>query len=165
MQKSLNLPENINSLRVMPQQSLRRLSSRCSQIATGQHSSPVVFPEKRSKVKSTKQNEVNVSIGDPEKVKSQDHRIDIGDEQSDLLGYEVFSGKLALEKRTTSTSNFQTSTEITNQDAVDAKLTSKALIWGSHVLRLEDVVSVSFFAATVFPPFQDYYSGSLVEIT
>ncbi|RZC74039.1 hypothetical protein C5167_049517 [Papaver somniferum] len=144
MQKSLNLPENINSLRVMPQQSLRRLSSRCSQIATGQHSSPVVFPEKRSKVKSTKQNEVNVSIGDPEKVKSQDHRIDIGDEQSDLLGYEVFSGKLALEKRTTSTSNFQTSTEITNQDAVDAKLTSKALIWGSHVLRLEDVVSVSY---------------------
>ncbi|OVA09402.1 Diacylglycerol kinase [Macleaya cordata] len=144
MQKSGNLPQNISSLRVMPQQSLRRLSSRCSQIATGQHSSPVVFPEKRSKVKSMRQNEVNIAIDDPEKVKSQDHRVDIGDEQSDLLGYEVFSGKLVLEKRTTNTSDVQTSTEITNQDAVGAKLTSKALVWGSHMLCLEDVISVSY---------------------
>lgn len=138
MQKSGSL------LRVMPQQSLRRLSSRCSQIATGQHSSPVVFPEKRSKVKSKRQNEVIIAIDDPEKFKSQEHRVDIVDEQSNLLGYEVFSGKLALEKRISSTNDVQASTEITNQDAGDAKLTSKALIWGSHMLSLEDVISVSF---------------------
>ncbi|KAF8379861.1 hypothetical protein HHK36_029310 [Tetracentron sinense] len=140
MQKSGNLPQNISSLRLTPQQSLRRLGSRCSQIATGQQSSPTVFPEKRSKVKSSQRNE-----DDAEKVKVQEHRIDMGDEQSDLLGYEVFSGKLVLDKRTSSTSaDVQTSIEITNQDAVDAKLTSKALVWGSHMLSLEDVISVSY---------------------
>lgn len=147
MQKTGNLPQNISSLRVMPQQSLRRLGSRCSQIATGQHSSPIVFPEKRGKVKSSRRSEANVSIDEPGKEKPQDHRIDIIDENSDLLGYEVFSGKLVLDKRTTSSSSeLQTSTQSTNQDAVDAKLTSKALVWGSHTLYLDDVISVSYNA-------------------
>ncbi|PIA35030.1 hypothetical protein AQUCO_03700342v1 [Aquilegia coerulea] len=145
MHKTGNLPQNISSLRVMPQQSLRRLGSRCSQIATGQHSSPTVFPEKRGKVKSSRPTEANVASGEPGKADTQDHRIDIGDENSDLLGYEVLCGKLALDKRTTSnTPDLQTSTQSTTQDAADAKLTSKALVWGSHMLYLDDVISVSY---------------------
>ncbi|MCI35177.1 sphingoid long-chain bases kinase 1-like, partial [Trifolium medium] len=70
-----------------------------------------------------------------------------GDEKSDLLGYVVFSGKLVLDKRKISVNNNnndaqQTSFDTTNQAAVDAKLTSKALLWGSHVLHLDDVISV-----------------------
>lgn len=34
--------------------------------------------------------------------------------------------------------------EISSQDAVDAKLTSRALVWGSSMLSLDDVVSVRF---------------------
>lgn len=143
MQKSGNLSKN-TSLRLASQQSLRRMGL-CSQISTGQHSSPVVFPEKRSKVKASKWSEISFPIDSPEKVKREEHRIEVGDEQSDLLGYEVFSGKLVLDKRKTSKStDVQTSTEITNQEAVDAKLTSKALVWGSHILSLEDVISVSY---------------------
>ncbi|KAA8522651.1 hypothetical protein F0562_009187 [Nyssa sinensis] len=83
-------------------------------------------------------------VDDPKKSKREEHRIDIGDEQSDLLGYEVFSGKLVLDKgKTSKCTDLQTSTEIMNQDAVDAKLTRKALVWGSHMLCLEDVISVS----------------------
>ncbi|KAK9093650.1 hypothetical protein Scep_025119 [Stephania cephalantha] len=143
MQNSGSLSQNITSLKVMPQQSIRRLSSRCSQMVTGQHS-PTVFPEKRGKVKSLKRGDVTTTSDDPEKAKSQEHRIDIGDEQSDLLGYEVVSGKLILDKKTSKKPDVQTSTEAKNQDAVDARLTSKALIWGSHVLSLEDVISVSY---------------------
>ncbi|KAI8569987.1 hypothetical protein RHMOL_Rhmol02G0319800 [Rhododendron molle] len=141
MQKSGNLSKN-NSLRLTPQQSLRRLGL-CSQVATGQHSSPIVFPEKRSKLKASRHGTVSVTSDDLKKAKREEHRIDIGDEQSDLLGHEVFSGKLVLDKRETSNAT-QTSTDNMNQDAVDAKLTSKALVWGSHVLCLEDVISVSY---------------------
>lgn len=145
MQKNGNLPQNITSLRITPQHSLRRIGSRCSQIATGQHSSPTVFPEKRGKLKSSKRTEANVATEEPGKFKPHDVRIDIVDEKSDLLGYEVYSGKLALDKPTTSSSpDLQTSTQSKKQDAVDAKLTSKALIWGSHTLYLDDVISVSY---------------------
>jgi hypothetical protein len=52
-----------------------------------------------------------------------------------------------LDKRKISVNNNnndaqQTSFDTTNQSAVDAKLTSKALLWGSHVLHLDDVISV-----------------------
>lgn len=157
MQKSGNLSKN-NSLRLTPQQSLRRLGL-CSQVATGQHSSPIVFPEKRGKVKASRHGTVTVTSDDLKKAKREEHRIDIADEQSDLLGYEVFSGKLILDKRKTSKSNAtQTSTDNVNQDAVDAKLTSKALVWRSHVLCLEDVISVGFsvcsvYCLTIKPPF------------
>ncbi|KAJ0038412.1 hypothetical protein Pint_21925 [Pistacia integerrima] len=60
-------------------------------------------------------------------------------------------GKLILDKRnasydktTTTDLQHQSSTQPTSQEAVDAKLTSKALVWGSHVLSLDDVVSVSY---------------------
>lgn len=146
-----------------PQQSFRRLGL-CSQLSTaGEHSSPIVFPEKRSKLKSGKKNStdaIRASSGDHQDAaaaKNFEHRIDIpggGDEKSDLLGYVVFSGKLALDKRKISVNNNnnktdtqqQTSFDTTNQAAVDAKLTSKALLWGSHVLHLDDVISVSYHA-------------------
>ncbi|XP_052199238.1 sphingoid long-chain bases kinase 1 [Diospyros lotus] len=143
MQKSGSLSKN-NSLRLTTQQSLRRLGL-CSPTATGQHSSPIVFPEKRGKVKTSRRADTNVASEDLKKVKSEEHRIDIGDEQSDLLGHDVFSGKLALDKRKTSKSNdSQTSTETVSQDVVDAKLTRQALVWGSRMLHLDDVISVSY---------------------
>ncbi|KAK7381457.1 hypothetical protein VNO78_34163 [Psophocarpus tetragonolobus] len=135
-----------------PQQSLRRLGL-CSQIATGEHSSPIVFPEKRGKVRASRKTSVPTT-DDHDITKNFEHRIDIGgaaggDEQSDLLGYVVYSGKLVLDKRKIAANNnsdSQQTSDITNQDAVDAKLTSKALAWGSHVLHLDDVISVSYNA-------------------
>lgn len=141
-----------------PQQSLRRLGL-CSQIATGEHSSPIVFPEKRGKVKATSRKTsvppTTIRPDDQDITKNFEHRIDIagaggggGDEKSDLLGYVVFSGKLILDKRKLATINNaaadaqQSSSDITNQNAVDAKLTSKAMAWGSQVLHLDDVISV-----------------------
>ncbi|KAK1321166.1 Sphingoid long-chain bases kinase 1 [Acorus calamus] len=145
MQKS-GISQN-NSPGVLPQQSIHQSGSRRSQISTGQHSSPTVFPEKRGKVRSSRQKEKNIANDDTEKVKAEVHKIDIGDEQSDLLGYEVFSGKLVLEKKTAhSNTDVQNATGTAYQDAVDAKLTSKALIWGHMMLSLEDVVSVSYMA-------------------
>lgn len=166
MQNSGIVSNSKNNLRVTtPQQSLRRLGL-CSQIATatgGQHSSPIVFPEKqkRHKIKAaSKTPPTPTPADDPNIVKALDHRIDIpasaaGDEKSDLLGYAVFSGKLVLDKSKTSSINItstdaqqqqtsSSSNDITNQEAVDAKLTSKALIWGSHMLHLDDVISVSY---------------------
>ncbi|KAE8712832.1 Sphingoid long-chain bases kinase 1 [Hibiscus syriacus] len=133
------------------QQSGRRLSL-CSQIAT--HSSPIVFPEKRSKKHkaSSKRSEAPVADDQTDKSKTEEHRIDIGgDENSDLLGYVVYSGKLIFYKRKnastiTTPANVEqnSSTDIADQEAVAAKLTSKALAWGSHVLSLDDVISVSY---------------------
>lgn len=144
MQSNIDLPKH-NSLRLTPQPSLRRLGL-CSQISTGQHASPVVFPEKRSKVKTSRRGEVSATSDNPEKAKKDQHSIEIvGDEQCDLLGYEVFTGKLVLDKRKTSkNTDMQSLTETTTQEAVNAKLTSKALVWGSHMLCLEDVISVCF---------------------
>lgn len=141
--------------------SQRRLSL-CSQIAT--HSSPIVFPEKQKRSKKLKAASSNskrsteVIADDPfpfDNSKIHEHRIDIGaaaagDENSDLLGGVVFSGKLILDKGNTSSSasynntstKEQTFADVTNQQAVDARLTSKALVWGSHMLHLDHVISV-----------------------
>nr|BAD86587.1 sphingosine kinase [Lotus japonicus] len=144
-----------------PQQTLRRLGL-CSQIATGEQTSPVVFPEKRGRVRgSRRSSEVSGNSRPDEQdavVKNFEHRIDIGggvgggggggDEKSDLLGYVVFSGKLLFDKRKAAVNKNddaqQGSSDITKQGAVDAKLTSKALLWGSKVLHLDDVISVSY---------------------
>ncbi|CAL0317326.1 unnamed protein product [Lupinus luteus] len=133
-----------NALRLSsPQHSLRRLGF-CSQIATaGEHASPIIFPEKRgAKFKAANDHDIDTT-------KNFEYRIDVGDEKSDLLGYVVLSGKLVLDKRKVTpvdTNNSQqTSSGIpNNQQAVDAKLTSKALVWGSHLLHLDDVISVSY---------------------
>ncbi|XP_042504991.1 sphingoid long-chain bases kinase 1-like isoform X3 [Macadamia integrifolia] len=145
MPKNGNVIQNISTLRVTPQQSLRRLGSRCSQLATGQQSSPTIFPDKRSKLKTLRRSEANVVNGDSEKMKTQEHRIDIGDEKSDLLGHVLFSGKLVLDNRVTNSSaDVQKSTESTDKDVVNAKLTSKALVWGSNMMSVEDVISVTY---------------------
>ncbi|KAK6121501.1 hypothetical protein DH2020_044761 [Rehmannia glutinosa] len=142
MQKSGSLSKH-SSLRLTTQQSLRRLGL-CSQVATGQQTSPVVFPEKRnSRGKSARGGDLSVNIDNPNAAKREEHRIDVGDEQSDLLGYEVFSGKLSLDKRKYSKNVEVQTSENANLNAVDAKLTSKALIWGSNILRLDDVISVN----------------------
>lgn len=160
MQKSGSVSKSNNSLRVsVPQQSLRRMGL-CSP-GGGHAASPVVFPEKRNKVKTSASrqniNPTSVGLDDPFKVKKADeHRIDIiggggGDEKSDLLGYVVFAGKLVLDKRRNvddknGKDGKQNSSEISTQEgAVNAKLTSKALVWGSNVLPLDDVVSVCPF--------------------
>lgn len=137
-----NLSKN-TSLRLTSQKSLRHLGL-CSQIATGQQTSPVVFPEKRGRGKTATRGEITINNDDSKKAEREEHRVDIGDEQSNLLGYEVFSGKLALDKRKSNkNADVPVSTEIASQDAVDAKLTSKALVCGSLMLSLEDVISVN----------------------
>ncbi|KAG8391113.1 hypothetical protein BUALT_Bualt01G0154200 [Buddleja alternifolia] len=143
MQKSASLPKT-SSLRLKTQQSLRHLGL-CSQTTSGQQTSPVVFPEKRSnRGKSATHGDISVTNDDFKKAKREEHRIDIGDEQSDLLGYEVFSGKLSLEKRKSSKNSEVQTSENVNLALVDAKLTSKTLIWGSEMLRLDDVISLSY---------------------
>lgn len=159
MQKSGSLSKSNNSLRVsVPPQSLRRMGL-CSP-GGGHAASPVVFPEKRNKVKTaaSRQNKNPMSVDDPFKVKKADeHRIDIiggggGDEKSDLLGYIVYTGKLVLDKRKNvddknGKDGKQNSAEMSTQEgAVNAKLTSRALVWGSNVLPLDNVVSVSYNA-------------------
>ncbi|KAL0464258.1 UNVERIFIED_CONTAM: Sphingoid long-chain bases kinase [Sesamum latifolium] len=143
MQKSRNISKN-SSLRQATQQSLRRLGL-SSQITTGQQTSPVIFPEKRnSRGKPETHGDISVTNDDLKKAKVEEHRIDIGDEQCDLLGYEVFSGKLSLDKRKSSKHSEVQTSENMNFEMVDVKLTSKALIWGSEMLRLDDVVSLSY---------------------
>nr|GMD67596.1 sphingoid long-chain bases kinase 1 [Ipomoea batatas] len=142
MQKSGSLSKN-NSLKLAASpQSLRRLGI-CSQISTGQHSSPVVFPEKRSKGRSSARSDDVSNSGDSKKEKGDEHRIDMGDENSDLLGYDVFSGKLTLDKKNAAGKNGEVDASKC-QNAIDAKLTSKAMIWGSDMLALHDIVSVSY---------------------
>lgn len=140
MQKTASLSKN-SSLKLTPQHSIRRLGL-CSQIATGQQTSPIVFPEKRNRGKASSRGNSSVSNNDTKKGTREEHRIDIGDEQSDLLGYEVFSAKLVHDKRKSS-KNTNVPSETESHDAVDAKLSSKALVWGTQMLRLGDVVSVS----------------------
>ncbi|PPD66197.1 hypothetical protein GOBAR_DD36927 [Gossypium barbadense] len=131
------------------------LSRSCNSPSIASHSSPIVFPEKRTKKlkASSRRGEAPVTDDQPDKSKRDEHRIDIGegDEKSDLLGYVVYSGKLILDKRKNVPTNANpddveqnSASDIANQDAVVAKLTSKALVWGSHVLLLDDVVSVSY---------------------
>lgn len=151
---------NMNPIRTMqPHQSLRRMGL-CSQIAT---SSPIVFPEKKSKKAKASSRADDTRLDKP---KLDEHRIDIGvgvggeTEKSDLLGYVVYSGKLILDKRNTTKTSTEaqqeSSTQVTKQEAVDAKLTSKALLWGSHVLRMDDVVSVCSYIIFSIHTIYDY---------
>ncbi|KAK8934724.1 Sphingoid long-chain bases kinase 1 [Platanthera zijinensis] len=146
MHKSVIHLQYIVSLRVLEQKSFRCMGSRRSQVATGQLSSPIVFPEKRGKIKSLDQNKNDSVDKDPHQTKSHEHRVDIN-ELSNLLGCDVISGKLAYVKRSKRTgTNVQFGSENANPASTDAKLTSKALSWGSQTLLLEDVVSVSYSA-------------------
>ncbi|CAN1177828.1 Sphingoid long-chain bases kinase 1 [Linum perenne] len=145
------------------QSSLRRLGF-CSQLAAGggQHSSPIVFPEKRSKRVKSSSKRVELTGDQPSSDNNNnihEFRIDVGgilpsagDEKSDLLGDVVFSGKLAWDKNKPSNGNATNKpppADVPNQDAVDAKLTSKGLIWGSNMLHLDDVISLAGFKLEV----------------
>lgn len=125
------------------QKSSRRSSSRRSQKSAGQHSLTGA-QEKRSKSKSSRQKHLVIDDKEAKKGKKHDHKIDVADERSNFLGYEVYAGKLILQKKNRSASDNNQLPSNGKADAIDARLTSKALIWGSSVLLLEDVVSVSY---------------------
>ncbi|KAG6436752.1 hypothetical protein SASPL_101654 [Salvia splendens] len=117
MQNSGSLSKH-SSLRLTTQQSLHRLGL-CSQVSTARQTSPIVFPEKRnSRGKTTKCGELSVGNDDPNGAKRTEHRIDVGDEKSDLLGYELFSGKLSLDKTKSSKNSELQTLENSNSDAL-----------------------------------------------
>ncbi|KAG0459274.1 hypothetical protein HPP92_022402 [Vanilla planifolia] len=120
------------------------MGSRRPQTATTQNNSPVIFPERHDKVKALKASGPDFVKNELQTTKSHEHRIDIGDELSDLLGFEVVSGKLAYDKNYKNFREKKTHSETINATSVNAKLTREAFVWGSHVLRLEDVISVSY---------------------
>lgn len=123
-------------------QFVRQMSLKHSVKEARQKMPPSAFPERRGKVKSSQQTDAHVTSDHPLKLK--EHRLDIGDENCDLLGYEVYSGKLFLDnKNKSTTADEQIGSRIGNSDSIDAKLSSKALAWGSHVLHVGDVISVS----------------------
>jgi hypothetical protein len=125
------------------QKSSRRSSSRRSQKSGGQHSSPST-QEKRSKSRSSRQKHLVIDDKDVKKGKNHDHKIDMLDERSNFLGCEVYSGKLIFDKKNKSSSDNNHLPANGKAGAVDARLTSKALIWGSSgLVLLEDVISVS----------------------
>jgi hypothetical protein len=133
--------ENPTSRSSSQKSSRRSSSSRRSQKSAGQHSSSTV-QEKRSKSKSLKQKHLVIDNKDVKKAKDLEQKIDVADERSNFLGYEVYAGKLIFDKKNKCTSdNYQLPDG--KADGVDARLTSKALIWGSSLLILEDVISVS----------------------
>ncbi|KAJ3706612.1 hypothetical protein LUZ61_010317 [Rhynchospora tenuis] len=138
-----NQPTVSTTPQTSSQKSSRRSSGRRSQKSSGQHSSPTVFPEKRSKSKPAKHK--NSEAARSVKEKTHEHRIDIiGDEKSDLLGYEVLAGQLVLDRKNKSVDD-NAESGVGKTNSVNAKLTSKALLWGSkNVLSLEDVVSVTY---------------------
>jgi hypothetical protein len=67
---------------------------------------------------------------DVKKAKGYEQKIDVADERSSFLRYEVYSGKLIFYKKNRCTSeNYKLPDG--KVDAIDARLTSKTLIWGS----------------------------------
>jgi hypothetical protein len=122
------------------QKSSRRSSSRRSQKSAGQQSSPTVFPEKRGKSRSLRQKHAAVDSKDGKRGKNHELRPDVVDEMSNFVGFEVYAGKLFFDRK----NKTKVVDDHRKADATDARLTSKALIWGSTVLSLEDVISVSY---------------------
>lgn len=115
------------------------------QVTSGQNSSPGTAREKRSRVKSSKTDELNVSVENLEHVNGHEHRIDIGDESSDLLGQLLVSGKLAPVKKKSSVGlDNQTIKSNTTKAEVNAKLTIKVFVWDTHCLSLGDIIAVSY---------------------
>ncbi|EPS64284.1 sphingosine kinase, partial [Genlisea aurea] len=142
MEKSQS-PSKNSSLKLKTQQSLRRLG--LSSQTNTEKQSHVITEKRNGRRKSDLCGDTAVTSDDQKRAKTEGHRIDIGDEQSDLLGYEVFSGKLSLVKsnKNEGDQTYESSSNM-NLDFVDAKLTKKALVWISHVLCLDDVISLSY---------------------
>ncbi|KAG2547856.1 hypothetical protein PVAP13_9KG129300 [Panicum virgatum] len=139
MQKSDHHEQNLTSPRGLIHKILRRTNSRRSPTAAEQQTSPV-SPETSNTIFS-KQKDPDDVINDPEKAST--HSIRIEDEKSDLLGCEVYSGKLTLDNRTKSASSEQSGSG-SSSNCFDARLSTEALIWGSNILTLEDIISVSY---------------------
>ncbi|XP_006661959.1 sphingoid long-chain bases kinase 1-like [Oryza brachyantha] len=139
MQKSDHHEQNLTSPRGLIHKVLRRTSSRRSPTAADHNPSPVFLETSNSKF--LKQKDIDDAIKDPEKAGTPDNRIE--DEKSDLLGYEVCSGKLTLDNKAKSTSGEQSGSG-SSSNCFDARLTTEALVWGSNILKLEDIVSVSY---------------------
>jgi hypothetical protein len=115
------------------------------QVTSGQNSSPGTGREKRGRVKSSKTDEFNVSVENSEHVNGHEHRIDIGDESSDLLGQLLVSGKLVpVKKKSSASLDSQTMKSNTAKGEVKAKLTIKVFVWDTHCLSLGDIVAVSY---------------------
>lgn len=73
----------------------------------------------------------------PEAQNGNDHvKIEITNEDSDLLGKVLFSGQLAVDKKATK--------DDVEPMYVAAKLTTRVFTWASVSLKLEDIVAVSY---------------------
>ncbi|ONM05105.1 Sphingoid long-chain bases kinase 1 [Zea mays] len=138
MQKSDHHEQKLTSPRGLIHKILRRTNSRRSPTAADQQPSPV-SPETSNSSIFSKQKDVDDAIKDSEKLST--HTIRIEDEKSDLLGSEIYSGKLTLDNKTKSSSNEQSGSG-SSSNCFDARLSTEALIWGSNILKLEDIVSV-----------------------
>lgn len=139
MQKPDHHEQNLTSPRGLIHKILRRTSSRRSPTAAEPQTSPV-SPETSNSIFS-KQKDPDDVISDPEKAST--HSIRIEDEKSDLLGYEVYSGKLTLDNKARHASSEQSGSGSSGH-CFDARLSTEALIWGSNILKLEDIVSVRY---------------------
>ncbi|XP_047310892.1 sphingoid long-chain bases kinase 1-like [Impatiens glandulifera] len=118
-----------------PRQRLQSSGFRNSPKTTG----PVFLQENLGKLPESRPTE-NIQ-------RKNEHRVDIQDEQSELLEYEVVSGKLILDSRNSDCCcpiPLPYFMKAANQDGVEANLTRKELAWGSDILQLDDVVSVSY---------------------
>ncbi|TVU31993.1 hypothetical protein EJB05_23709 [Eragrostis curvula] len=135
MQKSDHHEQNLTSPRGLIHKLFRRTNSRRSPTAADQQHSPV-FPE-TSNSTFIEQKDSDDAIKDPETASTPGIRIE--DEKSDLLGYEVYSGKLTLDYKSSEHSGSGSSS-----NCFDARLSTEALIWGSNILKLEDIISVSY---------------------
>ena len=140
MQKSDHHEQKLTSPRGLIHKILRRTNSRRSPTAADQQPSPV-SPETSNSSIFSKQKDADDAIKDSEKPST--HTIRIEDEKSDLLGYEVYSGKLTLDNKAKNSSSEQSGSG-SSSNCFDARLSTEALIWGSNILKLEDIVSVSY---------------------
>lgn len=140
MQKSDNHEQKLTSPRGLIHKILRRTNSRRSPTAADQQPSPV-SPETSNSSIFSKQKDADDAVKDSEKPST--HTIRIEDEKSDLLGYEVYSGKLTLDNKAKNSSSEQSGSG-SSSNCFDARLSTEALIWGSNILKLEDIVSVSY---------------------
>jgi hypothetical protein len=137
MQKSDHHEQNLTSPRGLIHKLFRRTNSRRSPTEAGQQQSPV-FPESSNSI-FLEQKDPDDAIKDPERASTPGR---IGDERSDLLGYEIYSGKLTLDNKSASSEN---SGSGSSSNCFDARLSMEAFIWGSNILKLEDVISVSCY--------------------
>ncbi|GJN19894.1 hypothetical protein PR202_gb07209 [Eleusine coracana subsp. coracana] len=137
MQKSDHHEQNLTSPRGLIHKLFRRTTSKRSPTAADQQQSPV-FPETSN---TTFLEQKDEAIKDPEIASTPGIRTE--DEKSDLLGYEIYSGKLTLDNKSKIDSSEHSGTG-SSSNCFDARLSTEALTWGSNILKLEDIISVSY---------------------